>query len=85
MLYDVKFSPGAEKDLKKLPDVVRGKVVDSLLELKTNPFSGKKLKGKLKGFYSLRIWPYRIIYCISNKELVVLIIKIGHRKDVYSL
>jgi len=47
-----------------------------LKELERNPFIGKKLEGRYKGFYSIRIWPYRIIYTIKKKKLIVEVIEI---------
>ena len=44
---------------------------------------GLPLKRNLKGFMKLRVGDYRIIYTIKNKTVTVLIIKIGHRKEVY--
>lgn len=54
--------------------------IDSLAK---HPFSGKPLKGDKKGCYSLRYGDYRIIYEIYPTQKVVLIIRIGHRKEIY--
>ena len=51
--------------------------------LSKDPFSGKKLEGELKGKYSIRAWPYRIVYQILKNELIVLVVDIGHRQGVY--
>lgn len=48
-----------------------------------NPFCGKKLSGKLKGLYSFRVWPYRIIYQIYREIVTVVIVDIGHRQRIY--
>jgi len=54
------------------------------LSLAEDPFAGKKLKGKASRLvFSLQVWPFRIIYQIFKNQLLVLIIKVGHRKDVY--
>jgi mRNA-degrading endonuclease RelE of RelBE toxin-antitoxin system len=79
----VYFTPNTEKILSKLKDKKlekRFRDVKSILE--RNPLAGKKLIGKLEGQYSLRIWPYRIVYFI-NQEKDVIITDIRHRKDVY--
>jgi mRNA interferase RelE/StbE len=55
-----------------------------LEDILQDPFSGKKLEGELKNCYSSRAWPYRIIYEIRKKELVIVVIKIGHRQGVYN-
>ena len=53
------------------------------LELAQNPDLGKKLEGELRDFYSLRVWPYRIIYQIIKNELIVFVVQIKHRQGVY--
>ncbi len=54
-----------------------------LTELAHNPFAGKKLDGDLEGFYSWRVWPYRVLYSIEKHIISVTVVFIGHRKDVY--
>lgn len=55
----------------------------ALVELSKNPYIGKRLEGQLRDFYSLRVWPYRMIYQIINKELFVFVIQIKHEQGVY--
>ena len=52
-------------------------------ELSVNPYKGKALKGKWLGLRRIRIGRYRVIYSVLNKELLVLILRVGHRKGVY--
>lgn len=79
----VYFTPNTQKILHKLKDEkLERKIMDAKSKLEQNPIAGKKLTGKLEGQYSLRIWPYRIIYFINHKKDVI-ITDIGHRKDVY--
>lgn len=59
------------------------RVAKVLDDLERNPFQGKRLKGKLAGRYSYRIGSYRIIYLVRRRELIVLVIDIGHRRDIY--
>ncbi len=56
------------------------KVLDGLSD---DPYQGKPLKGELKGRYSYRLGSYRIVYLVRRHELLVLIIDIGHRRDIY--
>lgn len=79
----VEFTSTAQKEWKKLPLITRKKVSKKLPFLGLNPFAGKKLRGELEDFYSLRIWPYRILYTIENK--IILIHAIEHRQSVYKL
>ena len=83
MKYTVRLKPSAEKVLNKLQEKDQTKIKRVLYELSLDPFIGKKLKGDLEGEYTIRAWPYRIIYRIQKKELIVFIAKIGHRQGVY--
>jgi addiction module RelE/StbE family toxin len=62
---------------------VQGNVLQALEGLRREPLHGKKLQGQLAGLYSLRVWPYRIIYQVSHKTITILVVAIGQRKDVY--
>lgn len=71
-----------QKELLKLPSREKLKIQKKLLTLESNAFVGKKLVGKLSGFYSLKIWPYRAVYLVKeNKE--VWVVHILHRQGVY--
>lgn len=83
MKWEIKLEPKAKKDLNKIPLKHRKRILAALSEITINPFSGKKLSGKLDGIYSYRVWPYRIIYKTYKKILVVIIIGIGHRGKIY--
>lgn len=83
MEYQIRFEPGAKKELAKIPKKYQGKILCILPDLAKNPFQGKKLQGKLEGVYSYRVWPYRIIYKIYKTQLLIIIIHIGQRQGVY--
>jgi len=83
MLYQIKLMPKAEKDLYKLKENEKAKILKQLVFLTADPFLGKKLKGELKDFYALRAWPYRIIYQIYKDQLLIIVIDIGHRQGIY--
>lgn len=80
MKYQIKFKPKAEKELKKITKKDKDRILASIVGLAQDPFIGKKLKGEFEGYFSIRVWPYRIIYGIFTKELLVIIIRIGHRR-----
>ena len=82
-MYQLRLKPSAKKQLKRLNKKDKIKISKVFLELQKNPFIGKKLEGKFKGSYSLRIWPYRIIYEIYHQQLLIIVIRIGHRGGVY--
>jgi mRNA interferase RelE/StbE len=83
MEFQLKVKPSAQKELEKLPKSDYYKVLAAFSVIAQNPFIGKKMKGEYSGSYSYRVWPYRIIYDIYKKELLVLVIKVGHRQGVY--
>jgi len=55
----------------------------TLAVLAENPHAGKKLKGEYKDFYSIRAWPYRVIYYIHKKEVLIIVVRISHRQGAY--
>lgn len=72
----------AQKELLRLPLNEKQKIKKKLFTLESDFFAGKKLAGKLSGFYSLKIWPYRAVYLVKkNKE--VWVVHILHRQGVY--
>ena len=84
--YKLVLSNQAEHVLGRIRDrepLLFGRVVNALDSLEKNPFQGKALKGELKGRYSYRIGTYRIVYCIEQHRLLVIVIDIGHRRDIY--
>lgn len=83
MLYRVIVKPSAEKEISRLPVAHELRIRDAIFALAANPFLGKKLEGEYKQYYSIRVWPYRIIYSIHKKELIVIVIRVGHRQGVY--
>ena len=84
MLYSVEFRPAVLKTLKRLPkkDLRRiRKRIDDLAENLPDTAT-TKMKGN-NSFHKIRAGDYRIIYEIHDDRLVILVVKIGHRKDVY--
>ena len=85
MPYRVEFRPSAVKALKKIPhkDLLRiKKTIDNLAHAPT-AVSATKLRGN-NPFYRIRCGSYRIIYEVHHQRLLILVIRIGHRKDVYA-
>ena len=76
------FTKEAQKDLIRLPKNENKKILKKFNLLKDYPLSGKLLKGDFAGFYSLRAWPYRIIYTIEKSKTIV-IHRVEHRQGVY--
>jgi mRNA interferase RelE/StbE len=81
--YTVLILPSAQKQLNKLPNAIATRIEDKMMELEQDPRPPgcKKLKGR--DAYRIRIGDYRVIYEIHDGRLVVTVITIGHRRDVY--
>lgn len=84
MPWRVILAPAAERQLRGLPEGVERRIVRRLRALRAEPRPPGclKLKGR-ENAYRLRVGDYRIIYRIEDAVLVVLVIQVGHRRDVY--
>ena len=84
MVYKIEFAATAKKQFGKLPDATRRRLVEALDRLSENPrHSGTlKLAGG-ENLYRTRTGDYRIVYRIEDHRLLVLVVKIGHRSDIY--
>jgi mRNA interferase RelE/StbE len=83
MRYQVILSKSVQKQLDRLPDEIANRILERFIELETNPRPAdvKKLKGR--DAWRIRIGDYRVIYEIHDRVLQVIVITIGHRREVY--
>lgn len=81
--YAVEFTKSAQKELKKLPTQTRLRILKSIYKLSDNPRTGKVRPMVGTKSWRLRVGDFRIIYDIQDKKLFILIIKAGHRRDIY--
>jgi len=82
-MYKIIFEKQAADFLRKADNVTKERISIKINHLKENPQLGVPLTGNLAGLWKLRIGDYRAVYQIRNNELIVLVLKIGHRKNVY--
>jgi len=84
MAYRVEFGPAAARQFKKLIRPVQEVITKRLEELAINPRPPgvKKLQGE-ENLYRVREGDYRIVYEIQDQALLVIVVKVGHRSDVY--
>ena len=92
--YSLDFDKKASKDLLSLDKSVRNFILDEL-EIFINNFDEtyekelikitkiKALQGEYKGLYRLRLRTYRLIYEKKNDKLIILVLRVSHRKDIY--
>ena len=83
MRYTIVIPEKVQKDLERVDHRYKPRILAALASLASNPFAHKKLHGAYQDQRSYEVYPYRIIYQIRDKELIVLIIRIGHRQGVY--
>lgn len=73
-----------EKDLRALSKADQKRTLEQIGKVLANdPSQGKALSGEFKGLYRWRTGRFRVIYEIQKEVLIILVLKIGHRKDVY--
>lgn len=82
--YRVEFAPSARRHLEDLPRADQRRIAVRIDQLATSPRprGSIKLEGE-DDLYRIRVGKYRIIYGIHDEELIVLILRVGHRRDVY--
>ena len=82
--YEVQISRTAEQQLRKLPHADQTRVARVMLALANDPFPRgvRKLSG-YDDVFRVRVGRYRILYSVSDTALIIVVLKVGHRKDVY--
>ncbi len=86
MKWQVFFDPAAEKQFSKLATSAQRdleKYIGKNLESEEDPRRFGKPYLSLKGAWRYRIGDYRLVCLIQNEKLIVLVVKVGHRRDVY--
>ena len=82
--FSIKWKSSAKKELKKIDRTEISKILSDIEKLATElyPTNYKKLLGT-EHIYRIKIGNYRVIYSIENNELIIEIIRVRHRKEVY--
>lgn len=82
--YNIIFKPSVEKDLRRLPRGVVGRVMKRIDALGANPLSRGviKLSGS-KGLYRIRVGEYRIVYEVNSPSREIIVDYVRHRRDIY--
>ena len=82
--YEIEISRTAEKQLRKLAEEDQLRVVRAVMALadQPRPRGARKLTG-FDDVFRIRVGRFRVLYSVSDARLVILVLKIGHRKDIY--
>ena len=86
LAWRIKFSDEAVKSLSKLDKHVAKQVyraIQQLAALENPRDKGKALTGQLRGLWRYRIGDYRVVCLIEDDELIVLVLGVGHRRQIY--
>ena len=83
MTWSLRYAASAARSLKKLDPQIRRRVRNALVELSADPERGKPLQLTLKGLRSWRTGDFRIVYRVVHDRIEILVVAIGHRRDVY--
>jgi mRNA interferase RelE/StbE len=83
MSYSISIKQSAFKALAKIDVPQRKRLIEAIDKLKTNPAAGSVLKGEFSGLRRIRIGDYRIVYEVQDDKLIILVIRIAHRCEVY--
>ena len=83
--WKIEFRPGASRSLKKLPRKMQERILEFLTtRIPSDPRRlGDALQGRLKGLWRYRVGDYRIICLLQNEIVTVVVVEIGHRRDIY--
>ena len=82
-IYSIKIKASAARALRKIDPVDRRRIVAAIDRLAHERSAGSALKGEFGGLRRLRVGRYRIIYETIHEELTVLVVRVGHRREVY--
>lgn len=83
MTYSVSIKQSAAKSLEKIPKSDRLRIIDAIDQLRTNPGAGSVLKGELSGLRRIRVGFYRVVYEVQDACLTILVVRVGHRREIY--
>lgn len=81
--FSLKIKSSAAKELAKVAKPERIRVIAAIDQLPENPWAGKALKGELSGLRRIRVGNYRVVYEIHEQQVLILVVRVAHRKDVY--
>lgn len=83
-VYSIEIKQSAKKELSQIPKAIAEKIVTKIKELSFNPRPNgyRKLAGTEHN-YRIRVGDYRVVYAILDQQLIIQIIKLGHRKSIY--
>ena len=85
MTYQVRFMPEAAEDLSCLDKIIAYRILTKIRWLSENfdNLTPELLTGEWRGLFKLRVGSYRVVYTVSQKDQLITVHLIGHRRDIY--
>jgi mRNA interferase RelE/StbE len=83
MSYSVRIKRSAARELARIPEAERRRIVRAIDDLRERPLGGSVLKGELLGLRRVRVGNYRVVYEVLDEVLVVLVVRVAHHREVY--
>jgi len=80
---EIHWEKRALKELRSLPDTDQARIFRAVDGLRSDPLAGRPLAAEWRGLRRLRVAAYRVIYAFDGTTLKILIVRVGHRRDVY--
>lgn len=81
--YELRFKPSVAKDLRDIPQTDMRRILARIETLRDDPRPAGSEKLSAQERYRLRQGNYRILYTVADAEVVVEIVKVGHRREIY--
>ncbi len=83
MNFSVQIKASAVKELKRITAGDRRRIIAAIDRLAARPYAGTVLKGEYSGLRRIRIGRYRVVYEVRDRQLLVLVVRIAHRREAY--
>ena len=81
MNFSIRIKGSAARELRRVAKQDRIRLVEAIDRLAQTPHLGTALKGDLRGLRRLRVGDYRVMYEVRDDELIVLVVRVAHRRD----
>ena len=81
--YSIRIKRSAARELQRIPARDRSRIMEAVDRLADDPMNGSPLKGGFRGIRRLRAGDYRVLYEVQDAALIVLVVRVAHRREAY--
>jgi mRNA interferase RelE/StbE len=83
VISSLQIKASASRALSRIPKPTRVRLIEAIDRLRREPHAGGVLKGEFAGLRRIRVGQYRVVYEVIDDRMVVLVVRMAHRKDAY--